>query len=186
MIGLTTTLGEYLETLDYARVRNAVRLVAAIRGVRSLSETLPPATIACLDNLTEDSDFCANLGDAYAELTGGLPTVAWLGRELHNVLGLDSDDGECVAVCVVCGEMIDCCAGHGEDYARDVARLFRGWLARRESISESDVDRWWFDCPAGVQDTLIDRWVSDTQDAIDYDGNVLGEWLELQGFDNLD
>ena len=184
MIGATTSLGDYLATLDYARTRNAVRLVAAIRGVRSLSETLSPATVACLDNLTEDSDFCADLGDAYAELTGGLPTVAWLVRELHNVFGVDLDDQP--ARCVVCGEMIDCCAGHGEDYARDVARLFRGWLARRESISESDVDRWWFVCPAGVQDTLIDRWVSATQDAIDYDGNVLGEWLEANSFDDLD
>lgn len=180
MIGLNSTLGEYLETLDYARTRNAVRLAAAMRGVRSLSEPLSPASIASLDNLTEDADFVAHLGDAYAGFNGEL------GRELHNVLGVDLDDGEDVARCVVCSEPIDYCAGHGEDYARDVARLFRGWIARRESISESDVDRWWFDCPAGVQDTLIDRWVSETQDAIDYDGNVLGEWLEANSFDALD
>lgn len=180
MIGLNSTLGEYLETLDYARTRNAVRLAAAMRGVRSLSEPLSPASIASLDNLTEDADFVAHLGDAYAGFNGEL------GRELHNVLGVDLDDGEDVARCVVCSEPVDYCAGHGEDYARDLARLFRTWLGECVVAPGVAASVAFLDLDAERQSDLIAEWVNATQDAIDYDGNVLGEWLEANTFDALD
>jgi hypothetical protein len=178
MIGLTTTLGEYLETLDYARSRNAARLAAAMRGTRSLAETLSPADIASLDNLADDADFSAYLGDAYAGMSGKL------GRELHDVLGLDSED-DAPAHCVACGEPIDYCTGHGDDYPRELARLFRGWLARR-SFSREEGMREFLALDMDAQSDLIAEWVNETQDAEPSDADVLGERLSSHEFAGLD